>query len=339
MKVSIDGGGICASVRQRFGNYIVTTNLLSALSRHDRQNIYNIYSFCQQPPGDFDVNNFRYRILQPKQLWMKLRVSLEELLERSDIFLALNQATPGYTPAKIISLSHGLSFHYFPHYYRNGFIRFTQQFKAMVSHSDKIIVSSVKVKSEFNDIFPKFGNIHVLPFGVPQDMIEKVYPDTRKDKFFMFVGMNHPIKNIRFIVKSFKQFTRMNKRNKYRLFLIGISDTKKNLGNNIIALPHLSRPDLKNMYRQATACLTASYYESFNLPVLEALSMGCPVIGLNTAIIPELKPYCQIAHDSQEFQAHMLSALSGKIKKVQPLLIRKKFSWDDFAKKLIELYR
>ena len=45
----------------------------------------------------------------------------------------------------------------------------------------------------------------------------------------------------------------------------------------------------------ATALLTASHYESFNFPVLEALSQGCPVIGLKSAIIPEFKPYVNLA--------------------------------------------
>ncbi len=79
------------------------------------------------------------------------------------------------------------------------------------------------------------------------------------NKFFLVVGMDHPIKNRQMLPTG-----------KYKF--IFASD--------------VPRIKLRSLYRQALALVTVSVYESFNLPVLEALSQGCPVIGLKSAIIP-----------------------------------------------------
>ena len=52
---------------------------------------------------------------------MKARVSLEELVNEKDIFLALNQASPLFTGSRIISFSHGLSFYFYADFYPDSF--------------------------------------------------------------------------------------------------------------------------------------------------------------------------------------------------------------------------
>jgi alpha-1,3-rhamnosyl/mannosyltransferase len=45
---------------------------------------------------------------------------------------------------------------------------------------------------------------------------------------------------------------------------------------------------LPGLYGAADVCLYPSLYEGFGLPVLEALSCGCPVICSNTSSLPEV---------------------------------------------------
>jgi glycosyltransferase involved in cell wall biosynthesis len=262
---------------------------------------------------------------------MKGRVSIEEFKHKKDVFLALNQALPIYASGKIISFCHGLSYHFFPQYYsKKDVVRLNRQLKEMIKRSDKIIVSSKKVKDEITSINQSIDSrIVVLPFGIPYDMsntdttLGRPYQSRNaKNKYFLFVGNNQPIKNINFIKQAFNSFKRDKKYKDFKL---------KILTNNI------SRERLKDYYQDATALLTASHYESFNFPVLEALSLGCPVVGLKSAIIPELKSYVNVADNLDEF----IEKMKKITKKPTVQLINQlhvKFNWNNYVKNLVDLY-
>ncbi len=343
MKISLDGGALCAGPKKRFGNYIFTKNLILALLKFAPFNHYYIYSFCQKPKFIKEGKNLIYKNLKPRIFWSKLRVSLEELSEKKDYFLALNQSLPLITSGKIISFSHGLSFYFFPKLYPDSFQQLKTQLDQMVSRSEKIIVSSYKVKEEIQSIKAVADEkIVVFPYGVPFDMIEdnlklKIQREKLPEKFFLFVGMGHPIKNIDYIVNRFKEFKGLKQAKDYRLVLVSDISTI-NSGNEVIIVNNISRDQLKKLYQKATALLTASLYESFNLPVLEALALGCPVIGLKSAIIPELSSYVNLCESEEEFVLMMKKAMVNKLKSVKTKEIIKKFSWENYIFQLLRLF-
>ncbi|NMB83677.1 glycosyltransferase family 4 protein [Candidatus Roizmanbacteria bacterium] len=331
MKISLDGGALCGS--GRFGNYFFSENLIKALSIYDKKNDYWIYSFCQRPP--WLDRNLVYQDLRPKKLWMNFRVALEENLFPKDVFLALNQSLPFFFRSKkIISFSHGLSFHFYPKYYPDSVNKMAKQLEDIVGRSDKIVVSSKKVEKEIANIFPKLNKIEVIPFGVPFDML--VNSSCQKKDYFLFVGMNHPIKNIEFLVKVFKKFISDKKYRHFKLRLVGdYSDYADN--KNVFSLGNLDRINLKRQYSQATAYLTASYYESFNLPVLEALSCGTQVVGMASAIIPEFDPYVLSAKDEEQFVSNMSKTVEERTVS-EAKKIKEKFSWKKYVESLLKLY-
>ncbi len=319
MKIAIDAGGLCAASGQRFGNYIFSYNLIQAILNYDKNNYYALYSLCQKPAELQMTGLSDYRILLPRRLWMKARVSLEEFLQNSHVFLALNQAIPLYTRAKIIAFSHGLSYRYFPHYYRDIFFRMSIYLGEMTRRADAIIVSSRRVKREMAELFSENKNVHVIPFGVPVDMancLNSRRPWGNKAKYFLAVGMNHPIKNFQFLKKIMTEFPG------YKLYMVNSA----------------TRAELKNLYADASALLTASHYESFNLPVLEALSVGTPVVGLHSAIIPELASYVNVANDKYDFVEKVQKVLKGEGVKFDSKTIVRKFSWKHYISELTKLY-
>ncbi len=338
MKISLDGGGLCTMLKRRYGNYTVTWNLIQSLMEYDKENIYYVYSFCERPDALKPVPHWRYDYLIPSRLWMRFRVSLEEFISKKDIFLGLNQAVPLYSKAKIITFSHGLSYYYFPHYYRDSYIRLSMQLKPMIDRSDYIIVSSQRVKEEMREAYPRYRHVYVIPFGVPLDF---TYVDKRRNerkKYFLFVGMNHPIKNIRFVVKAFRKFRSQQKYRNFLLYLIGPEYMNSIPEDNIIVRQSAGRKELKELYRNATAYLTASHYESFNIPVLEALSQECHVIGLDSAIIPEMKKYVHITESLTEFVDQMQACTQNDVPLASAEKINNSFSWKTYAKRLTELY-
>jgi len=295
MKIAVDAGALCAPKNQRYGNYVVTDNLIKALLKYDKENQYFFYSFCPKKGTLF---------LKPKIFWSTLRISWEELLNKKDYYFALNQAIPLFTPAKIISFSHGLAFYFYPKLYPDSAKKMKRQLFQMLARSEKIIVPSIKVKKELLSINQLMDTrIKVIPYGVPEDMISDIKTPTKK-KFFLVVGMNHPIKNHKILPMD-----------KYNFFI----------ANNV------SRRQLKVLYQQAIALVTTSLYESFNLPVLEALAQGCPVIGLSSAIIPELASYVNIFQDKKELTTLLQLAINNKLKKPSIKEIQDKFSWKKYV--------
>lgn len=336
MRVSIDGGALCTAPDNMFGNYIFTKNLLEAIYLFDKKNTYSIYSFCKKPSWLKLNDKLNYKILIPNYLWLSTRVSLEEITEKKDVFLALNQALPIIASPKIISFSHGLSFHFYPDFYPDSYYALEDQVKPMVRRSKNIIVSSIKVKRELSKLFPDYKGFVVINYGIPFGII----PFNRriKKKFFLYVGMDHPIKNIQFIINVFNKIRKEKSFSDYKLFLIGNLSRYQDIKNNIYTIERIERAKLRKLYSKATAYLTASYYESFNFPVLEALAKECPVVGLESAIIPELKKYVFQAKTFDRFVDSVKQVAQGKETTVNYLEVRKQFSWRKYITKLIKLY-
>ncbi len=331
MKISVDGGSLCSGQDSQFGNYTFSKNLIRALSLYDQKNDYTVYTFC-----DLKKNlgkNFSVKTLQPKFFWSKVRVGIEEFMNKKNVYLALNQSIPMATYSKVIGFSHGLSFKFYPGLYRN-YSRLNDQLEELIYDSDKIVVSSQRVMEELLEIDDRIAKkIHVLPFGIPFDM-EPFGKKRRRENYFLHVAADHPIKNTEFIIKAFKILRHTNKFKDYKLYLVGYSGKSEN--GNIRAVPFASRKVLKDLYRKASLTLTTSFYESFNLPVLESLSQGTPVVGLRESIVPELRSYVRLADDINDF-VELVKKTSGNsfhIKKE----FQNRFSWKKYVEKLIELY-
>lgn len=101
LKISVDGGGLGGKLGERFGNYVFSKNLIEALLKYDKRNQYYIYTLDR---------------LKPRLAWSKIRLSIEELKEKKDVFLALNQAIPLFVSGKVISFCHGLSYYCYPNF-------------------------------------------------------------------------------------------------------------------------------------------------------------------------------------------------------------------------------
>ena len=187
----------------------------------------------------------------------------------------------------------------------------------MVKRSDKIIVSSIKVKNELSSMYRYIeGKIIVLPFGIPYDM--KKSKQNKRKKYFLYVGMDHPIKNIEFIKNAFTEFIKNKKYADFKLYIL----TK-----------NISRKKLKKLYQKAAALLTSSHYESFNFPVLEALSQRCPVIALKSSIIPEMTKYVNLAENMSEFISLMDRLIKNKTNGIDISSLKKQFNWKNYAER------
>jgi glycosyltransferase involved in cell wall biosynthesis len=111
-------------------------------------------------------------------------------------------------------------------------------------------------------------------------------------KYLLFVGDRSGRKNFRFFLQAIVPLLKMQSDlkivctrpiSKYEL------DSFNALGVNASVI-FIEAPDsiLKTLYDHAIALVYPSLYEGFGLPVLEAMSVGCPVVTTSMSAIPEI---------------------------------------------------
>ncbi|MFH1827493.1 MAG: glycosyltransferase [bacterium] len=331
MKIGIDSGSFCGP---KVGNYIFTENLIKAIEKYDKKNNYYLYSFCSKPKNLHTAKNLTYKKLVPNINWINWAVRFEEYNNKKNLFLGLNQAFPKSSSKKIL-FSHGLSFLFFKHFYKDSYEKMYLQLKSMIKLSDYLVVSSIKVKKELENLSRSKNKIKVIKFGIPFDFQSN--NSIKKQKYFLNVGMNHPIKNVSYIVDCFKKFN-LNNKNIYKLYLISNKRYPNIKDKKIIQISNITRYRLKKLYQGALVYLSPSLYESFNFPVLEALSQKTPVIALKSSIIPELAKYVDIVTSKKDFIKKMADSINKK-PCIDQVSLKRDFSWKKYMSELKKLYR
>ena len=103
--------------------------------------------------------------------------------------------------------------------------------------------------------------------------------------------------------------------------------------------------DLPAIYTLAKAFVFPSVYEEFGIPVVEAMSCGCPVVASNTGAIPELSKGAAILcppFEDRQFSKEIRYILKSKDKwdncRKNGLERAKSFSWINSAKQIVEIF-
>lgn len=120
---------------------------------------------------------------------------------------------------------------------------------------------------------------------------------------------------------------------------------KMNLQDKAFVLEDASEVEMKYLYQHAFALVYPSLFEGFGLPVLEAMSCGCPVIASPICSIPEVVGDAGILVDTKD-----CSLISVALNKLLDENIRtdyiargrtraKLFSWDRTAREHIRIYK
>ncbi len=122
-------------------------------------------------------------------------------------------------------------------------------------------------------------------WGEPPSPSEIVSLAVGDGPFILTVG-TAPRKNIRTIIRAW-QIARQDVSG-LRLVIVGRAVAWADEFPDVEWVGGVSDDALRSLYRNALAFVFASRYEGFGLPVLEAMSAGCPVIAANATCIPEV---------------------------------------------------
>lgn len=236
-----------------------------------------------------------------------------------------------------------------------------------VKSSDHIIAVSQHTKK---DLMAQFGaeekKITVIPEGVREnfheiapDLLRPAFQQVQKkynvpDRFFLYVGLMKPHKNVLWLLRLFRQL-RAEGKVQSMLVLVGRKDSQYPKGyqelallasdQDVIHLPRVENDELLTLYNQAQALVHPSLYEGFGLTPLEAMACGTPVITTNAASIPEVVGDAAVRVDvvTEDPMRQALirmeeDAVLRESYRLKGLERVKLFTWRDMARKTAAVY-
>lgn len=226
--------------------------------------------------------------------------------------------------------------------------------KRCCDRADKIIAISNTTK---NDLIRLFGidpeKIHVIYLANP---LENITPDFRRNTLFsnyiLYVGDRHGYKNFNALVQAYVRSKKTNR--SFHLVCFGGGAFSPNERKYFSALGidknvfQISGNDhlLALYYQKARAFVCPSLYEGFGLPLLEAMSYGCPVVCSRKGSIPEVAGGAGIYFDpgSPESVQEVLEKVLFDDSLLRNLADRgrervKEFSWQKCARETLEVYK
>lgn len=232
--------------------------------------------------------------------------------------------------------------------------------------ADKIIAVSENTK---NDVVKVFNinpdKIDVIHQGtnekIKQDLhknILKAYQEKYNfgDNYVVYLSEIGLRKNHDRLIEAFDIFKKNDKQD-IKLLLIGkahselvnpLKKTVNELGQdkNIIFLDFMPEKDLAVLLTFAKLMIFPSLYEGFGLPLLEAMSCGCPVVCSNNSSLPEVGGDAVLMFDpyNTEEMAYIIKKAIDNDALRKELVKKgferiKKFSWRKTQKKTFEIYK
>ncbi len=375
MKIGFD---ISQTGRLKAGCGYFADSLIRNLAEIDRENDYILYptfgNLFWDPHWSSDIcridkPNFGHGLGHKNHeainlFWSDPAANFETHLGNPDIIHSNNFYCPlGLKKARLLYTLYDLSFLIHPKWTteQNRTGCFKGVFNASI-YADFIISISHYSRRHFLEVFPHY----------PPDRIVVVHPASRfleatdiapppkasflkKDQFWLSVGVLEPRKNHNGLLKAFAQY-KADHGKTFPLILAGgegwlMEDFKKiikdlNLQQDVILLGYVDDGTLQWLYQNCFAFLYPSFFEGFGLPVLEAMSLGTPVIASNAASLTEIVEQAGVLIDPKS-EKEMLQAMNyiGDSPEFRISLKEKafrqagKFSWRSAAAAVLQTYQ
>ncbi len=215
----------------------------------------------------------------------------------ADLLFSPHFNVPLSCPIPFVVTIHDLILHRYPN--SASFLKrlaYRTLIKHAIQKAESIIAISNFVKKEITDAYgvSLSSKIHVIREGVSplyhpldafhSDAVRKKYGIERP--FFLYVGNAKEHKNLPFLIDA---FTKAGDTGHDLVLVCGGKEAEAlPLPPHVKRIKGVADMDLPALYSCAEACVTASLYEGFCLPVAEALACGCPVIATNLPVIEEI---------------------------------------------------
>ncbi|MGE8720185.1 glycosyltransferase family 4 protein [Leptospira terpstrae] len=240
----------------------------------------------------------------------------------------------------------------FPGYYKLDDIALRNR-RSLCAAADTIIAISESTKIdliEFYGIPDK--KIEVIHLASNLHLAQNIESKLVWKDYILFVGERGGYKNFNNFVIGISEIIK-----KYKLNLVFAGGgkfsfeeretlKKYNILGKSIQIPFKSDAEIKCIYQNALAFVFPSLYEGFGIPLLESMSVGCPVICSNTSSFPEVIGDAAITFDPwysesiSEAVEKLINSNSIRKKLISKGLERsKQFTWEKTGEKHLKVYK
>lgn len=354
-------------VDQHGGGVLVhTRNLIPELLDvgHDHEHEFVLF-YRQGASGAFDVGDSDEEIelnASNKLTWDQVAVPWAARKNNVDVIFNPKYSVPLLASCPTIFVCHGMDWYVEPEWSRlRDRISHQVLVPLYVRKSESIICVSDTTRSELhNFLSAESEKTHTIYHGVE----EKFYQGVPKQKveaiqskydlpsrFFLYCGQIYPPKNFSGLLRAFA-----NVRRQLDLHLV-VAGTHTWLSESEISLIQeldiedfvhrigwVNRDDLRVLYRLAEALTLPSLYESFGLPILEAMASGCPVVTSDRYAMREVGGQAAVLVDPEDPD----SIANGMRRVAEDETLRKQlvargterasqFSWRECAQETLEV--
>jgi len=370
MNIAID---IRAIGKKRTGDEVYTLELVKGLVKLDTG--HNFYLFTdtedwyQVPELKNLPNNWQVIPLLPKSklIWTeyllpkachKYNIDLLHIQYISPIF-----GLPKYT--KMLNTIHDISWKFVPQH-----IKFLDKFllntliPISIMKSDAIITVSKHSKYAIQNIFgTNLDKIYSIYNGGYIEHIPTVMSSSQKVKdllkeyYILYLGSLQPRKNIPTSLRAFAKYLELQPDSQLKFIIAGgkgynydkkIDTTimEYNLEEKVIFTGFITDEEKILLLKQAKAFINISLYEGFGITLIEAMSLGTPVITTNTSCLPEIVENAGIITDpyniddiAMAIQNLTNNSRVNKQYKEKGLNRSKLFTWDNMVKQTYKIYK
>jgi glycosyltransferase involved in cell wall biosynthesis len=311
------------------------------------------------------LQGWTLKVINWPRLWTQGGLALELMKNPVDVLWVPAHTLPVLRQKmiKTVVTIHGLEYEFLPEYYRfPQKLWLNKSTEYAVKQADKIIAVSKWTKKQLMELLKADERkIKVVYEGVSEKFIRQGstlsqqsrtfskeymrqvrYKYSLPKEYVLFVGTIQPRKNLVRLIEALPKGIELVIAGKLGWMYDEILKAAE--GKQVKFIGRVADDDMAAIYRGARLFVWPSLMEGFGLPVLEAMSMGIPVIASNRGALPEVVGEAGLLVDPEntlEIAQAMKLVLENK--ELGEALVEKgyrqanKFSWEQAAKQTLAI--
>ncbi|KAM3114462.1 glycosyltransferase family 4 protein [Phormidesmis sp. 146-33] len=278
-----------------------------------------------------------------------------------DIVHGTNYTVFPFRYSRKVMTIYDLTFVRYPEYANSTVKAYANRVQRCLQWTDLVLTISESSKQDivrFLGVKPEKVVVTPLASRYRSDTVvesEKFVEYDFSKPYILFVSTIEPRKNIINLIAAFDQLKKKHRLD-HQLVLIGQKGwlyeeiferiARSPYQNSIHHLSYLSDRSVALFYSRADVFVYPSHYEGFGLPVLEAMTLGAPVVAANASSLPEVAGDAAILinpEDVSELAEAILQVVSNP--QLRDRLIQKgkvqsqQYSWENTAKATLNAYK
>ena len=217
-----------------------------------------------------------------------------------------------------------------------------------IARFDEIVASSESTRSDLQRFYGiDEARVRVVPLACGWRPVPLAAVVVEKEPYFLWVGTLEPRKNLRRTIDAFAAY-RGRSGSTDRLIVVGARGwgaSGVSLPEGVEILGYVDDSTLRGLFSRARALVYPSLYEGFGFPVLEAMTLGCPVITSRNSSLPEVAGDAAIYCDPLD-----VASIAAAMERVCDVEVRTsmieaglaraaQFTWERTAAAMVAIYR